>query len=98
MRMKTRKALNKGRVAKALLVCSFTVFLFLGTSMASASPPSIAGPCLCPLDCPGESHANTPPFCRGHPGGHGGPGGNSQAAHCMRNCMHNANDRKPDRS
>ena len=62
MRMKT---------TKALLFCSFTIFLFLGVvGIASAAPPVNdpdykCGPCDC--DCGDMLDVNTPPFCYGHP-------------------------------
>ncbi|MFQ5820637.1 MAG: hypothetical protein ACE5I5_11665 [Candidatus Heimdallarchaeota archaeon] len=64
MRMKTQKALKNGRVAKALLVCSFTVFLLLGTGMASATDPPTCVVCGC--ECPGTHEGNAPPFCDGY--------------------------------
>ncbi len=62
MRMKT---------TKALLFCSFTIFLFLGVvGIASAAPPVndpdyVCEPCGC--DCGDMFELNTPPFCYGHP-------------------------------
>ena len=100
MRMKTRKALNKGRVAKALLVFSFTVFLFLGAGMASAIPPGRGGhvkdgpcgpdddttPCGNPI-CKAWHNAKGPPFCLGHPRYKEHGVSNKDAAMCLKNCL-----------